>query len=83
MRPVQELFSLKGRTAVVTGGSRGLGLQMAESLGELGARVLVAARKQAELDEAVAGLRARGIEADSVAADLSEPAAIAAFAQGA
>lgn len=83
MRPVQELFSLKGRTAVVTGGSRGLGLQMAESLGELGARVLVAARKQAELDEAVAGLRARGIEADSIAADLSEPAAIAAFAQGA
>jgi gluconate 5-dehydrogenase len=81
MRSVQELFSLKGKTAVVTGGSRGLGLQMAEALGELGARVLVTSRKQAELDEAVAGLAARGIEAGSIAADLSAPAAIAAFAE--
>jgi len=80
MRSVQELFSLEGKTAVVTGGSRGLGLQMAEALGELGARVLVSARKQAELDEAVAHLRARGVEADSIAADLSDPDAIAAFA---
>ena len=56
MRSVQDLFSLKGKTAIVTGGSRGLGLQMAESLGELGARVLVCARKQGELDEAVAHL---------------------------
>jgi gluconate 5-dehydrogenase len=80
MRSVQELFSLAGKTAVVTGGSRGLGLQMAEALGELGARVLVAARKQGELDEAVAHLRARGVEADSIAADLSDPGAIAAFA---
>jgi gluconate 5-dehydrogenase len=83
MRSVQDLFSLKGKTAIVTGGSRGLGLQMAESLGELGARVLVCARKQGELDEAVAHLRARGIEADSLAADLSGEAAIAAFAQAA
>jgi gluconate 5-dehydrogenase len=83
MRSVQELFSLKGKAAIVTGGSRGLGLQMAESLGELGARVLVCARKQGELDEAVAHLRARGIEADSIAADLSDEAEIAAFAQAA
>ena len=80
MRSPQELFSLQGKTALVTGGSRGLGLQMAEALGEQGARVLVAARKQAELDEACAHLAARGIDATSIAADLSDEAAVAAFA---
>jgi NAD(P)-dependent dehydrogenase (short-subunit alcohol dehydrogenase family) len=80
MRTVGELFSLAGKTAVVTGGSRGLGLQMAEALGEQGARVLVAARRQDELDEACAHLAARGIEAVGVAADLSGEAAVAGFA---
>lgn len=80
MRTVKDLFSLEGKTAVVTGGSRGLGLQMAEALGEQGARVLVSARKQAELDEACAHLAARGIEAHSIAADLSDEVAISGFA---
>jgi gluconate 5-dehydrogenase len=80
MRSVVELFSLEGKTAVVTGGSRGLGLQMAEALGEQGARVLIASRKQEELDEACARLAARGIAAQGVAADLSDEAAVAAFA---
>jgi len=83
MRTVQELFSLTGKTAVVTGGSRGLGLQLAEALGEQGARVLVAARKQAELDEACAHLKARGIEASAIAADLGDEAGVAAFAEAA
>jgi gluconate 5-dehydrogenase len=78
---VQQLFSLQGRTAVITGGSRGLGLQMAEALGEQGARVLVASRKQAELDEACAHLAARGIEAIGVAADLGDETAAGAFAE--
>jgi len=81
MRTVRELFSLEGKTAVVTGGSRGLGLQMAEALGEQGARVLVSARKQDELDDACAHLAARGIEAHSIAADLSDEAAIGGFAE--
>jgi gluconate 5-dehydrogenase len=81
MRTVQELFSLAGRTAVVTGGSRGLGLQMAEALGEQGARVLVASRKQGELDEACARLAARGIDAIGIAVDLGDAAAVAAFAR--
>jgi gluconate 5-dehydrogenase len=81
MRTVQELFSLEGRTAVVTGGSRGLGLQMAEALGEQGARILVASRKQGELDEACAHLAARGIAAIGIAADLGDEAAVAAFAR--
>jgi gluconate 5-dehydrogenase len=83
MRTVQELFSLAGKTAVITGGSRGLGLQMAEALGEQGARVLVAARKQTELDEACAHLKARGVDATAIAADLGNEAAIASFAEGA
>jgi NAD(P)-dependent dehydrogenase (short-subunit alcohol dehydrogenase family) len=72
MRTSQELFSLAGKTALVTGGSRGLGLQMAEALGEQGARIVLSARKQAELDEAVAYLTARGIDASAIAADLSQ-----------
>lgn len=83
MASVQELFSLKGRTALVTGGSRGLGLQMALALGEQGARVVVSARKQADLDEAVAALTAHGIEAYAIAADLADPAAADALAMAA
>ena len=56
MRTTKELFDLTGRTALVTGGSRGLGLQIAESLGEMGAKVVLSSRKQEDLDEAVATL---------------------------
>jgi gluconate 5-dehydrogenase len=79
MRTTQELFSLQGKTALVTGGSRGLGLQMAEALGEQGARVVIASRKQAELDEAVAQLHARGIDASAIAADLTQDQHVEAF----
>jgi len=74
---VQQLFDLTGRNALVTGGSRGLGLQMAEGLGEMGARVALTARKRDELDEAIAHLRSRGIHAVAVQCDMSDPAAIA------
>ena len=47
-------FDLEGRTALVTGGSRGLGLAMAGALGEMGAKVVIAARKSDELDAALA-----------------------------
>src|SRR4051812_46804768 len=49
---VKELFDLSGRTALVTGGSRGLGLQIAEALVEMGAKVAISARKKDELEEA-------------------------------
>jgi NAD(P)-dependent dehydrogenase (short-subunit alcohol dehydrogenase family) len=49
---VKQLFQLDGQVALVTGGSRGLGLQMAEALGEMGARVAISARKADELAEA-------------------------------
>ena len=79
----RTLFDLDGRTALVTGGSRGLGLQVAEALGDYGARVLVSARKADELEQAVAQLHARGIDADWIAADSAQPEGIVALAEGA
>jgi gluconate 5-dehydrogenase len=73
-RRIQSLFDLTGRTALVTGGSRGLGLQIAEALGEAGARVVVSARKTNELEAAVALLKERGVQAEWIAADASQPA---------
>jgi len=83
MHTVQQLFDLTGKTALVTGGSRGLGLQMAEALGEQGAHLVLSARKQAELDEALAHLHQRGIKASAIAADLSKESAILPLAQAA
>jgi gluconate 5-dehydrogenase len=81
MRTTQQLFSLEGKTAIVTGGSRGLGLQMAEALGEQGARIVISARKQDELDEACAHLARRGIDASSIAADLAQEEAVTPFVE--
>jgi gluconate 5-dehydrogenase len=81
MRTTQQLFDLKGKTALVTGGSRGLGLQIAEALGEQGAALVLSSRKQSDLDEAVAHLKSRGIEATAIAADVSQDAAINALVQ--
>ncbi len=77
MHTIRQLFDLTGKTALITGGSRGLGLQMAEALGEQGARLVISSRKQAELDEAIAHLKQRGIDALAVAADLSKETAVA------
>jgi NAD(P)-dependent dehydrogenase (short-subunit alcohol dehydrogenase family) len=74
---LSKLLDLKGQVALVTGGSRGLGLQMAEVLGELGARVCITARKKEELDEAATHLRAMGIEALPLVCDMGQLAGIA------
>ena len=76
VRTTQQLFNLAGKTALITGGSRGLGLQMAEALGEQGARIVLSSRKQADLDDAVAHLKSRGIDASAIAADLSKESAV-------
>ncbi|MGH7121949.1 MAG: SDR family oxidoreductase, partial [Acetobacteraceae bacterium] len=70
---LKELFDLTGRVALISGGSRGLGLQIAEALGEFGAKVVLVARKEAELAPAVAHLAAQGVQAMPIAADLAEP----------
>jgi NAD(P)-dependent dehydrogenase (short-subunit alcohol dehydrogenase family) len=67
---VSKLFDLSGKVALITGGSRGLGLQMAEALGEMGAKVIITARKAGELEEAKAHLKAIGIDALTITNDL-------------
>ncbi|MDE2081410.1 MAG: SDR family oxidoreductase [Burkholderiales bacterium] len=74
--PIQKLFDLSGQTALVTGGSRGLGLQIAEALGEAGATLMLCSRKAADLQEAVAHLAQRGIQAQWIAGDASDPAQV-------
>jgi NAD(P)-dependent dehydrogenase (short-subunit alcohol dehydrogenase family) len=75
-RTIQQLFDLSGKTALITGGSRGLGLQLAHALGEAGAKVLISSRKAADLEEACADLQAAGIDARWVAADCAKEADI-------
>ncbi len=71
--PVQNLFDLTGQVALVTGGSRGLGLQIAEALGEAGAKIMLTSRKAADLEDAAAELQAKGIDARWSAADAAKP----------
>jgi len=78
-----EMFSLSGRIALVTGGSSGIGLGMAEALARAGARVVLVARDTERLGEAVAALEARGGQAAPVSADLSDRTALAKAAAAA
>ena len=68
---IRQLFDLEGKTALVTGGSRGLGLQIAEALGEAGARVMLTSRKAEDLEESATLLKKKGIDAIWIAADAS------------
>jgi gluconate 5-dehydrogenase len=79
---VRQLFDLTGRTALVTGGSRGLGLQIAAALGEMGARLVLAARKADELEAACSRLRADGVDASWIAADTAREGDIGALVDG-
>jgi len=69
----RDLFSLDGRTALVTGGSRGLGLEIAQGLGQAGARVAIMARRREWLDEATDALRALEIDPVALLGDVSQP----------
>jgi len=69
---VNALFQLEGKVALITGGSRGLGLQIAEALGEKGCRLAITARKDAELETAAKRLRLQGIDVFTVSGNLSQ-----------
>src|SRR5579884_3280424 len=75
---VLDQFRLDSRVALVTGGSRGLGLQIAEGLGEAGARVVITARKEAGLAEAEDHLSSRGIDCTAVRCDITIPSEVEA-----
>ena len=76
---VLDQFSLAGKTALVTGASRGLGRAMAEALAEAGANVVCASSKPGGTDDTAAAIRALGREAWTVHADLADRAALEAM----
>ena len=73
MSDQRPLFDLTGKVALVTGGSRGLGLEIATGLGEAGASVVVTARRATWLSEAEVHLGDHGINCLSIACDVSHP----------
>lgn len=78
-RPVAELFNLRGQVALVTGGSRGLGLEIARALGEAGAQVVISARRREWLEAAATALAGRGVECVPIPADVSQQEAASAL----
>ncbi len=70
---IRELFDLTGKTAIVTGGSRGIGKEMAEGLAEAGAELMLCARRAEWLDETLDEFRGRGFRAEGKLCDVSKP----------
>jgi gluconate 5-dehydrogenase len=75
---INELFSLHGRTAIVTGGSRGIGQEMAEGLAEAGASLMLCARREEWLTPTLADMRAKGFRAEGLVCDVAKPADVQA-----
>ena len=69
----KELFDLSGRVAIVTGGSVGLGRQMAEGLAEVGANLVLCARKKERCEEAASELRKHGVKTLGLGCDVRNP----------
>lgn len=73
MANIKELFDLSGKVALVTGGSRGLGLEMAEGLAEAGASLMLVARREQWLTPTVETFKAQGVKCEGVICDVSNP----------
>ncbi len=73
MSELKQLFDLTGKVALVTGGSRGLGLEMAEGLAEAGAALMLLARREQWLSPAVEGLKQRGFKVEGAVCDVANP----------
>ena len=78
MSNLSSLFDLTGRVAIVTGGSRGLGLEMAAGLAEAGASLMLCARREEWLTPAIADLRGRGFTVDGMTCDVANTADVQA-----
>jgi NAD(P)-dependent dehydrogenase (short-subunit alcohol dehydrogenase family) len=76
---INELFSLTGRTAIVTGGSRGLGQEIAEGLAEAGASLMLCARRDEWLSPTVKAMRAQGFRVEGEVCDIAKPAEVQAL----
>jgi NAD(P)-dependent dehydrogenase (short-subunit alcohol dehydrogenase family) len=77
-----DLFDLSGRAALVTGGSRGLGEEMAEGLAEAGASLLLLARREQWLTPTVERFRARGFRCEGALCDVSDPVSVQRVVDG-
>jgi gluconate 5-dehydrogenase len=77
-----KIFDLTGKTALITGSSRGLGRAMAEGLATAGAHVIINGTNPTRVDEAVAAMRAAGMSAEGIAFDVTDEAAIVAAFNG-
>ena len=75
---LKDLFDLSGRTAIVTGGSRGLGEEMAEGLAEAGASLMLCARREQWLTPTLESFRSRGFKVEGMTCDVSDAAQVQA-----
>lgn len=73
IRNVKDLFDLTGKTAVVTGGSRGIGKEMAEGLAEAGANLMLCSRRAEWLDETVKAFQEKGFNVTGMTCDVAKP----------
>ena len=76
---LDEIFGLRGRTALVTGGSSGIGRSMAVALGRAGARIILVARRPGPMEEVLEELAGHGAEGHAISADLADRAALTAL----
>src|SRR6201987_456171 len=78
---IKTLLDLSGRVAIITGGSVGLGRQMAEGLAEMGANLVLCARKKERCEQAAEELKQLGVKTLALGCDVKDPASIQAVAE--